>query len=78
MYTFHYIAQVPEGDGTGFQRLQEIGDIHDEGQHETQPRSGDELGKICVQAIRDAGEELSFRVPTDGDYKVGANWAECH
>lgn len=55
-----------------------VGDVHDEGQHETQPRSGDELGKICVQAIRDAGEELSFRVPTDGDYKVGANWAECH
>jgi hypothetical protein len=55
-----------------------IGDIHDEGQHETQPRSGDRLGKICVQAIRDAGEELSFRVPTDGDYKIGANWAECH
>lgn len=55
-----------------------IGDIHDEGQHETHPRSGDALGQVCVEAIRDAGEELNFRVPMAGDYKKGANWAECH
>lgn len=24
MYTFHYIAQVPEGDGTGFQWIAEV------------------------------------------------------
>jgi len=55
-----------------------IGDIHDEGQHETSDRSAHPLGKICVQAIRDAGEELGFKVPHDGDYKVGLSWEETH
>lgn len=55
-----------------------IGDIHDEGQHESSLPDADELGRITTQSIRDAGEELGFRVPMDGDYKVGRSWAETH
>lgn len=55
-----------------------VGDIHDEGQLDCAKRDAEEVGKLCVQAIRDAGEELNFRVPLDGDYKIGRNWAETH
>lgn len=55
-----------------------IGDIHDEWQYETSVGQEQELGKLCVQAIQQAGEELGFRVPHDGDYKVGLSWAETH
>jgi len=55
-----------------------VGDIHDEGQLDVAPGDTDEVGKLCVQAIRDAGEELNFNVPLDGDYKIGDSWAETH
>jgi DNA polymerase-1 len=55
-----------------------IGDIHDEGQHEAPVEEANLLGEIKVQAIREAGEELGFTVPMDGDYKVGLSWAETH
>lgn len=55
-----------------------VGDIHDESQHELSERESEAFGRLCVQAIRDAGEELNFRVPMDGDYKVGRSWAETH
>ena len=55
-----------------------VGTIHDEGQHDARTEDADEVGRVCVQAIRSAGEALGFRVPLDGNYKVGANWAECH
>ena len=55
-----------------------VGDIHDEGQHDVAISDADELGKMAVQSIRDAGEELNFSVPLDGDYKVGLSWAETH
>jgi DNA polymerase I-like protein with 3'-5' exonuclease and polymerase domains len=55
-----------------------VGDIHDEGQDDCDPKQAEEIGKLKVQAIRDAGEELNLRVPMDGAYKIGANWAETH
>jgi DNA polymerase-1 len=55
-----------------------VGDIHDEGQHDADARVAEEFGHLCVQAIRDAGEELNFSVPLDGEYKVGLSWAETH
>jgi len=55
-----------------------IGDIHDEGQHQTSIGQAQALGELCVQAIRDAGEEIGFRVPHDGDYRIGLSWAETH
>jgi DNA polymerase I-like protein with 3'-5' exonuclease and polymerase domains len=55
-----------------------VGDIHDEGQGDVAINDADEYGKMAVQCIRDAGEELGFSVPLDGDYKVGLSWAETH
>jgi DNA polymerase-1 len=55
-----------------------VGTIHDEGQHDVHPGDADVVGQTCVDAIKQAGEALGFSVPLDGNYKVGANWAECH
>lgn len=55
-----------------------VGDIHDEGQHDVDHRVATEFGELCVQAIRDAGEELKFTVPLDGNYSIGLSWAETH
>jgi DNA polymerase-1 len=55
-----------------------VGDIHDEGQHDVDPRCAQEFGQLCVQAVRDAGEEYNLRVPFDGDFKVGPTWAQTH
>lgn len=55
-----------------------IGDIHDEGQDQAHHRCAQEVGEIRVQAIRDAGEELGFKVPHDGTYAIGKSWAETH
>ena len=52
--------------------------VHDEWQSITAEKDAEEHGKIKVQAIRDAGEELGFKVPLDGEYKVGSNWSETH
>lgn len=55
-----------------------VGTIHDEGQHDVDPKDGHEAGDVCTDAIRQAGEYLGFHVPLAGEYKLGANWAECH
>lgn len=54
------------------------GDIHDEGQLDTALKDAEEAGKLAVRSIREAGEELNFRVPLDGSYKIGLTWAETH
>ena len=55
-----------------------VGNIHDEGQFDVDYRCATEVGELCVQALRDAGEELGFRVALDGAYKVGLTWADTH
>ena len=55
-----------------------VGNIHDEGQLDCATKDAEEVGKVCVNAIKEAGEELGFHVPLTGAYKPGANWAECH
>ncbi len=35
-------------------------------------------GDMLVDSIRYAGEFLNLRVPLDGEYKIGINWAETH
>jgi len=66
-------------------RLQETGfsyhfvlNIHDEWQIEVRPEDAEEIGKMAVQAIRDAGDALGFKCPLDGEYKIGNNWKETH
>lgn len=51
---------------------------HDEFQYEAEPEIADEVGKLIVQSIREAGKRLRCVCPLDGEYKVGRNWAETH
>lgn len=55
-----------------------VGTIHDEGQDDAKTEDAEEVGKERVNGIRNSGTALGFKVPLDGNYKVGANWAECH
>lgn len=55
-----------------------VGDIHDEGQIDCEAGCAQEVGKLCIQALQDAGEELGFRVPITGSYAIGLSWAETH
>ena len=55
-----------------------VADAHDEGQHETNKKDGEEIGKTAVQCITDAGESLGFRIKMTGTWKVGDNWAQTH
>lgn len=51
---------------------------HDECQAESRPDIADEVGRILVESIREAGTRLKVRCPLDGEYKVGNSWAETH
>jgi len=62
----------------GYHDVLKIGDIHDEIQFQTPVGQEREVGELCVQGIRDAGESLNFRVPLDGNYAVGKSWAGTH
>ena len=55
-----------------------VGNIHDEGQLDSKTEDAESIGSVCVGAIEQAGEALGFNVPLTGNYKVGANWADCH
>lgn len=54
------------------------GNIHDEVQFSCLPEHADELGKLFCDSLTKAGEQLKFKCRLDGEYKVGANWAETH
>lgn len=52
--------------------------VHDEVQFSCDASRADELGKLFVQCIKDAGKQLSVGCPLDGEYKIGNNWKETH
>ena len=55
-----------------------VANIHDEFQIESRPEIADEVGKIAVNSIIQAGEHFKLRVPLGAEYRVGKNWAETH
>ena len=55
-----------------------VGDIHDEAQLDCLPEDADRVGQLAIDCLREAGELLKFRVPLDGEYKIGLTWAETH
>lgn len=68
-----------------YEKLQELKldakfvlNVHDEWQLECDAKIADQVGKLGVEAIRDAGIILMCRCPLTGEYKVGRNWAETH
>lgn len=55
-----------------------VGNIHDEIQSDCDPRDVEEVGKLGVAAIEQAGLELNCKVPFTGEYKIGDSWASTH
>ena len=52
--------------------------VHDEIEVETPEQYGEQVGQLCVEAARIAGEKLGFRCPVGAEYHVGKTWAEVH
>lgn len=55
-----------------------VGDIHDEGQLDSDPAVADMVGKAAVSSIEEAGRKLGLLLPITGTYSVGNNWADTH
>jgi len=55
-----------------------VANVHDEWQIEVREDQADLVGKLGVEAIREAGETLNLKCPLDGEYKIGDNWSETH
>lgn len=52
--------------------------VHDETQVECEKKIAKRVGTIMAWAYGRAGAKLRCKIETPGDFKVGANWAECH
>jgi DNA polymerase I len=54
-----------------------MANVHDEWQIccKTNPEG---IGKMAVDAIRQAGEDYNLNIPMSGNYLIGTNWRECH
>lgn len=52
--------------------------VHDEYQAEVKPEIVEEYKELAVKAIQEAGKQLNFQCPLDGDVKEGVNWYETH
>lgn len=51
---------------------------HDEEQWEARYYIADDIGRIGIESIVNAGKMLKLNVPLTGEYKVGSNWSETH
>lgn len=52
--------------------------VHDEYQLCCHEADSEFIGKVSADAFTKAGEWLGFRIRLDGEYQIGANWAETH
>jgi DNA polymerase-1 len=52
--------------------------VHDEIQAEGPPENAEAIGQVLVDSMREAGEFFDQRIPIDGEYAVGPNWASTH
>ncbi len=52
--------------------------VHDEFQVECRPDQAEEVGRLLVSSMTEAGEHFGLRVKIDGNYKIGKTWAETH
>jgi DNA polymerase I-like protein with 3'-5' exonuclease and polymerase domains len=55
-----------------------VAHIHDELQNETKEDIADDVGKIIVRSMEQAGEHFKLRLPISGEYKIGRTWADTH
>lgn len=52
--------------------------VHDEVQLEVRLDHAERVGQLAKEAMIEAGVHFKLDCPTDGEYKVGNNWAETH
>jgi len=52
--------------------------VHDEAQFEVRKDQVDEVAKICEDMMLVAGEYFNFRIPIEGESKIGKTWEETH
>jgi DNA polymerase I-like protein with 3'-5' exonuclease and polymerase domains len=55
-----------------------VANVHDEWQIECDEGIADNVGRLAVAAIREAGVSFAFRCPLSGEFRVGSSWAETH
>ena len=55
-----------------------MGNVHDEWQVEVPAQYAEEVGRVGVECIIQAGKDLELNCPLDGEYKIGDNWSETH
>ena len=55
-----------------------VGNIHDEIQYDVAPSDADEYGRLSVECMIKAGQELNMNVPLDGEWKKGETWSRTH
>lgn len=51
---------------------------HDEVQLDCHPAHAERAGKLFIEGLKWAGKQVGFRVPLDGEAKIGNNWADTH
>lgn len=55
-----------------------VANVHDEWQIEAESSIADEVGRLGVVAIEQAGNSLKLNCPLTGEYNIGNNWSETH
>lgn len=55
-----------------------VANVHDEWQIEVLETFSDQVGRLGVESIEEAGKVLEMRCPLTGEYKAGNNWKETH
>jgi len=55
-----------------------VGNVHDEIQSEVATEQAEKYGWLAVECIKAAGISFELRCPLDGEYQVGATWADTH
>lgn len=56
----------------------QVAHIHDEIQLECRKEIADAVGTAAKEAMALAGQHFTFRLPIDGDFKIGLTWADTH
>ena len=55
-----------------------VANVHDEWQIEVPTTFAEQVGRLGVEAIEEAGKVLEMRCPLTGEFKYGNNWKETH
>jgi DNA polymerase I - 3''-5'' exonuclease and polymerase domains len=55
-----------------------VANVHDEWQIEVPWTFAEQVGRLGVESIEEAGKVLEMRCPLTGEFKYGNNWKETH